>query len=86
MMKSGLLALILVCGVLLPLSSRGAGTNFPAQCPMGVRLAPASDTNPIPTVSPVAIEFFNEPGYEECAVVAEQIFPELELHYGGITS
>ena len=40
-------------------------------------------SNSMPVVSHVTIEFFNEPGCEECAMVDVQILPELEQHYRG---
>ena len=53
-------------------------------CVLGGHLALASDTNTlaVPRVTPVLVEFFNEPGCEECAAVREQVLPELEQRYG----
>lgn len=39
--------------------------------------------SPILAVKPVTVEFFNEPGCEECAMVNDQILPELEQRYSG---
>ncbi len=52
-------------------------------CALNGYLALASDVNPMPVASPVHVEFFNEPGCEECAMVKDQILPELEQRYGG---
>ena len=54
-------------------------------CTLGGHLALASDTN-VPAgfpVTPMTVEFFNEPGCEECAMVNDQILPELEQRYSG---
>lgn len=58
-------------------------------CVLGGHLALASDImsapvdSPILAVKPVTVEFFNEPGCEECAMVNDQILPELEQRYSG---
>lgn len=55
-------------------------------CSLGRLVAFASGANIAPAVAPapfVSIEFFNEPGCEECAAVKGRILPELEQRYGG---
>jgi cytochrome c biogenesis protein CcdA len=43
----------------------------------------ASMVSLVPAVKPVTVEFFNEPGCEECAMVNDQILPEFEQRYRG---
>ena len=52
-------------------------------CFLGGHPAAAADTNTIPAVPSVTIEYFNVPGCEECALVNGQILPELEQRYRG---
>ena len=59
---------------------------FRSLCSLSGLTAFESDASSSPAVAsaaPVSIEFFNEPGCEECAAVNERILPELEQRYAG---
>ena len=82
-MKRDFLGLILAGGMLLPFIAWGSSTNALSLASSGGKSSPDSETNSMPVVSLVTVEFFNEPGCEECALVKDQILPEFAQRYDG---